>query len=89
MYWLVLIILSLIMAGILKPIFKEKSVSNNYWIWLIVALVGGWLGDVILGNWWWMLAGYNVIAGIIGAFIIGWLYTLIFSQKNQTEDISG
>ena len=88
MYWLVLIILSLIMAFLLKTLFKEKYVSENYLIWLVVAFVGAWLGDVVLGDWWWIIADFNVIAGIIGSLVIGWIYTLIFAQIGQSGDVS-
>jgi hypothetical protein len=36
-----------------------------------------------------MLGGFNVIAGIIGSFLIGWAYLLIFKKilKKKAENI--
>ena len=85
MYWLVLVVISIIMALIFKMFFTEQNVFDNYWIWLIVALVGCWLGDFIMGGWWWMLSGFNVVAGLLGSIVIAWIYTLLFSLMNQSE----
>jgi uncharacterized membrane protein YeaQ/YmgE (transglycosylase-associated protein family) len=86
-YWLVLIIIALLMAWILIEAFKTKDISGGYWNVLIGALIGAWLGDIILGDWAWMLVGYNVIAGFIGSFVIGWLYILLVSKK-EPKDIA-
>lgn len=85
MYVLVLIVLSLIMAWMLQVIFKNIEVKGGYWNRLVGAIIGALLGDLILGNWGWMLAGYNVFAGIIGSFFIGWLYISIFKEKSQVS----
>ena len=81
MYYLAVIVVSLIMAWLLQVIFSGKEMPGGYWNRLVGALIGAWIGDLILGDWGWMLAGYNVIAGIIGSFIVGWLYILIFAKK--------
>ncbi len=88
MYWLVLIIISLIMAFLLKTIFKSKELNDYYWTWLVVSFVGTWVGDLVLGDWWWLLGEFNVVAGIIGSLVIGWIYTLIFSNMSQSEDLN-
>jgi uncharacterized membrane protein YeaQ/YmgE (transglycosylase-associated protein family) len=75
-YVLVLIIIALIVAGLLN-----FEIKGGYWNRLVGTTIGALLGDLILGNWGWMLAGFNVIAGIIGAFLIGWLYILMFKKK--------
>jgi len=84
MYILVLIIIAVIIAWLLKFIFKNIEIKGGYWNCLVGAVIGTLLGDLILGNWGWMLAGFNVIAGIIGAFLIGWLYVLIFKKKSKS-----
>ncbi|ACL70360.1 hypothetical protein [Halothermothrix orenii] len=85
MYYLILIVVSLVVAGILHYALKEKTIPGGYWNLLVGSIIGAFLGDLILGDWAWMLAGYNVIAGIIGALVIGWLYTLLFNQKEPTN----
>lgn len=81
MYVLVLIIIALIMAWLLQVIFKKIEIKGGYWNRLVGTTIGALLGDLILGNWGWMLGDFNVIAGIIGAFLIGWLYMLMFKKK--------
>ena len=81
MYFLVLIIVSLIMAWVLQTSFKSKEIPGGYWNRLVGAIIGALLGDLVLGDWGWMLAGYNVVAGIIAAFLIGWLYIYIVSKQ--------
>ena len=76
MYWLVLIVISLIISWVFNNYYKEEQ----YWNLLVGALVGAWLGEIILGDWGWMLADFNVIAGIIGSIVIGWLYLLILTK---------
>lgn len=81
MYVLVLVIVSLVMAWVLQTLFKSKEIPGGYWNRLVGAIVGALLGDLILGEWGWMLAGYNVFAGIIAAFLIGWLYIYILNKQ--------
>lgn len=81
MYVVVLIVIALIVAAILQAKFSSREIPGGYWNILVGALIGSWIGDIILGDWAWMLAGYNVIAGIIGSFIIGSLYILIVAKK--------
>lgn len=81
MYFVVLIVTALVVAALLQAIFSSREVPGGYWNRLVGALIGAWVGDLILGDWAWMLAGYNVIAGIIGSFIIGMLYIMIVAKK--------
>jgi len=83
MYGLVLVVIALIMAWILQVVFKNMKIKGEYWNRFIGAVIGALLGDLLLGNWGWMLAGYNVIAGIIGSFLIGWLYMYVYINKVQ------
>lgn len=82
LYVLVLVVLSAIMAGVLQLVFKNLEVPGGYWNRLVGAVIGAILGDLILGlrEWGWILAGYNVIAGIIGAFLVGWLYVYLVNR---------
>ena len=81
MYFVVLVVIGLIIAWLLQVIFSSKEVAGGYWNRLVGALVGAWVGDLVLGDWAWMLSGYNVIAGIIGSFLIGWIYILLVAKK--------
>lgn len=46
---------------------------SNLLVWLILGGISGWLGSKITGNDARMGIGWNLIVGIIGAFIGGWL----------------
>lgn len=80
MYYLVLVVLSVVMAGILHFVFKDLEVPGGFWNRLVGAVIGALVADLILGDWGWMLAGYNVIAGIIGSFLVGWLYIALVNR---------
>lgn len=94
MYILVLLILSALVAGIFQYGFKKLEVPGGYWNRLVGSVIGGLVGDLVLRNWviheWgWMLAGFNVIAGIIGSFLIGLLYIFIVNKyffKSSNEE---
>jgi uncharacterized membrane protein YeaQ/YmgE (transglycosylase-associated protein family) len=90
MYILILIIVSLIMAGLLQAAFKNMEIPGGYWNRLVGAVIGALLGELILGDWGWVLAGFNVFAGVIGSFLIGWLYITLYDKylvkkSNQSE----
>jgi uncharacterized membrane protein YeaQ/YmgE (transglycosylase-associated protein family) len=85
MYVLVLIIVSLIMAWILQLVFKNLEIPGGYWNRLVGAVIGALVGDLVLGDWAWVPAGYNVIAGVIGAFLIGWLYIYLINKNTTSE----
>jgi uncharacterized membrane protein YeaQ/YmgE (transglycosylase-associated protein family) len=89
MYVVVLAVIALIVAWLLQIIFKNIEIKWGYWNRVVGAAIGALLGDLILGNWGWMLGGFNVIAGIIGSFLIGWAYLLIFKKifKKKAENI--
>lgn len=80
MYVVVLIVIALIMAWVLQQVFKDLEIEGGYWNRVVGAAIGALLGDLILGNWGWMLWGFNVIAGVIGSFLIGWLYIYLFKK---------
>jgi uncharacterized membrane protein YeaQ/YmgE (transglycosylase-associated protein family) len=45
--------------------------------WIIIGALAGWIGSMITGNDAKMGAGKNIIVGIIGAFIGGFIMNLI------------
>jgi uncharacterized membrane protein YeaQ/YmgE (transglycosylase-associated protein family) len=78
MYFITLIIVGLLIGWAVKNwLAPEKNLRGEPWLRLLITIIGAWLGDAILGDWGWMLAGFNVIAGIIGSFVLGWIWTLI------------
>jgi uncharacterized membrane protein YeaQ/YmgE (transglycosylase-associated protein family) len=78
MYWITLIIVGLLMGWAVKSwLAQEKTLKGEPWLRLLITIIGAWLGDAILGDWGWMLAGFNVFAGIIGSFVLGWIWTLV------------
>jgi uncharacterized membrane protein YeaQ/YmgE (transglycosylase-associated protein family) len=46
---------------------------SNLIVWLILGGVSGWIASKITGNDKQMGIGWNLIVGIVGAFIGGWL----------------
>ena len=46
---------------------------SNLIIWLILGGVSGWIASMITGNNERMGMGWNIVVGIVGAFIGGWL----------------
>lgn len=46
---------------------------GNIFIWLILGGISGWLASKIMGKDKEMGAGMNILVGIIGAFVGGWL----------------
>ncbi len=46
---------------------------SNLLVWLILGGLSGWIGSKLTGNDDRMGVGWNLIVGIIGAFIGGWL----------------
>ncbi|SHF27133.1 hypothetical protein SAMN02746089_01601 [Caldanaerobius fijiensis DSM 17918] len=85
MYWVVLIVVGLIVSLLFNPIFfKGKTFKyGGYWSVLIASLLGAWVGDAVLGNWGWMLASYNVIAGLIGSVVFNFVWDLIAQDKSS------
>lgn len=80
MFWVVWALVSLVVWWGMNLLMTGKAGGSNWLASLIVALLGSWLGDLVLGNWLWMLAGFNVIAGAIGAIVLLWLWNLIAKQ---------
>ena len=47
----------------------------NFLIWLIVGAIVGWVATSLMGQRGGLLM--NIIVGILGAFVGGWLYSLL------------
>ncbi|GAB7386805.1 hypothetical protein BSNK01_06410 [Bacillaceae bacterium] len=80
MYWIVWVIISLIAWWGMDRLLKAKPGWGGWVSSLIVSLIGALLGDLLLGDWWWMLAGYNVIAGLLGAVVLTWVWRYVTSR---------
>lgn len=85
MYWLVLIVVGVVVSLVLNPIFfkGKKFKYGGYWAILIASLLGAWAGEV-LGKWGWILANYNVIAGLIGSIVFNVVWDFIAQEKTDT-----
>ena len=56
----------------------DPIVSNLGWLsWLIFGALAGWVASIFTGNNSRMGCLSNIIVGIIGAFLGGWIYSLI------------
>lgn len=84
MYIIILILVALLVAFALIVFLNNKlliNYHNYFWGTIISSFVGGLLGELILGDWGIALAGFNVIAGIIGALVLAVFY-LVLATRN-------
>lgn len=77
MYWLIWAVAGLVAWWAMGQWMKGNEGMGGSWASLVMSLVGAGLGDWVLGDWLWMLGGYNVVAGLIGAFVVNWLWGLL------------
>jgi uncharacterized membrane protein YeaQ/YmgE (transglycosylase-associated protein family) len=82
MFWIVWAVVGLVVWWGMGTMMKGSAGGSGWWMSLIAALLGSWLGDLLLGDWLWMLVGFNVIAGAIGAIILTWLWNQVSKQMN-------
>ncbi|MEJ1329540.1 GlsB/YeaQ/YmgE family stress response membrane protein [Latilactobacillus sakei] len=82
LHWLwVLIIGALI--GIIAGAITSRDLPVG-WIGNIVGgLVGAWLGQSLFGSWGPQLAGMALVPSILGAVIIVFLVSMLFSRKKS------
>ncbi|MFC8685259.1 hypothetical protein [Brevibacillus porteri] len=80
MFWFVWAVVGVVVWWAMSRICSGKAAGSGWWASLIAALLGSWLGDLVLGDWLWMWAGFNVIAGAIGAVVVTWLWCLVRKQ---------
>ncbi|TZE81167.1 hypothetical protein [Calorimonas adulescens] len=95
MYTVMLLVVGIISSLVFHPLFNSKAGSTyaerlnkiygTYWAALIAHIIGAWAGDAVLGDWAWMAYGYNVIAGFIGAIVIGYIWYLIARSQTKAE----
>ncbi len=77
MFWVVWAVVSLVVWVLMNYFTTGQAAGKGWWASLIVTLVGTWLGTFLLGSWAWVVAGFNVIAGIIGGAVLHWLWGLL------------
>ncbi|MGO0059846.1 hypothetical protein ACTID9_07520 [Brevibacillus fluminis] len=80
MFWVVWAVVGVVVWIVMNTWLTGQK--DMWWASLIATLVGTWLGDFLLGDWAWMLAGFNVIAGIIGGVVFNWLWGLLRKQSS-------
>jgi len=51
--------------------------------WLIVGIVAGWLAGMVMGKGFGLIG--NVVVGVIGALIGGWLASAVFNIENAVS----
>ncbi len=60
-----------------------------HWItWLIIGAVAGWLAGVLVKGSGYGLVG-NVVIGIIGSFVGGWLFSLLRIRVGPANSLCG
>ncbi|WP_245590418.1 hypothetical protein [Aneurinibacillus terranovensis] len=77
MYWIIWAVVGVVFWGIMNYWITGQVAGKGWWASLIATLIGSWLGDFLLGDWVWVIAGFNVIAGAIGAIVFNWLWSLV------------
>lgn len=82
MFWLVWAVVGVVFWALMNYWLTGQVAGRDWLASLIATLLGTWLGDLLLGDWAWMLAGFNVIAGAIGAIVFNWLWNLIRKQAS-------
>lgn len=82
MFWIAWAVVGIVIWGAMNSWMTGQVAGNGWWVSLIVTLIGSWLGDFLLGDWLWVIAGFNIIAGAIGAIIFNWLWSLV---RKKTE----
>jgi uncharacterized membrane protein YeaQ/YmgE (transglycosylase-associated protein family) len=76
-FWVVWALVGIVAWGLMN-LWTTGQVAGKGWVLsLIAALIGSWLGDFVLGDWIWVVGGFNIIAGAIGAVILNWLWSLV------------
>lgn len=81
--WITIIIVGLVLGWLIHAYGTKKVYPGGIWVALLAGLVGAWLGDLILGDWGWMLGGANVIAAIIGAAVVAWIVSLFGKEEKE------
>jgi len=51
--------------------------------WLVVGIVAGWLAGMVMGKGFGLIG--NVVVGVIGALIGGWLASAVFNIENAVS----
>jgi uncharacterized membrane protein YeaQ/YmgE (transglycosylase-associated protein family) len=75
--------LSVLERGLVQVKYRRRNrivgiISNLGWLsWIIFGALAGWIASILTRNNSRMGCLANIIVGIIGAFIGGWIYSLI------------
>ncbi len=83
LYWLLLLVTGLVVGYALNPlVFKGKTFKyGGTWSVLGSSLIGAWGGDYFLGDWGLVYGDYNLIAGLIGAVVLNFVWDYIAMKK--------
>jgi uncharacterized membrane protein YeaQ/YmgE (transglycosylase-associated protein family) len=75
-------IVGIVVWGVMNFLMTGEVAGKDWWASLLATLIGAWLGDLLLGQWLWVFAGYSIIAGAIGAIVFNWLWSLVRRSMN-------
>jgi uncharacterized membrane protein YeaQ/YmgE (transglycosylase-associated protein family) len=75
-------------AAINNSRLRQRSVNVNFILWLIVGGIVGWLASLVMRTDGQQGILLNVIVGIIGAFIGGWLISPLVGVGTINEGFS-
>lgn len=74
-------IIGAIIGAIAGAIVGRQS-QMGCWANIAAGLVGSWVGERLLGNWGWHVAGIAVFPAIIGAVILVIVVSFIFQRMD-------
>lgn len=56
------------------------EVAMNWLVWIIFGAIAGWIASIVMGKNKQMGAIANIVVGIIGAFLGGWIMSFFGAQ---------
>src|SRR5215211_870778 len=67
-----------------QTLFKFSEVEMNFILWIIFGAIAGWIASIIMGRNAQMGALANIVVGIVGALIGGFLMNNVFGAQGVT-----
>ena len=61
------------------------EVAMNWLVWIIFGAIAGWIASIVMGKNKQMGAIANIVVGIVGAFIGGWIMSFFGAQGSPAS----
>ncbi|EHN59700.1 GlsB/YeaQ/YmgE family stress response membrane protein [Oenococcus kitaharae] len=69
--------------GAIAGAITSKGQSMGWIANIVAGLVGSWLGETILGDWGWHVAGIAIFQSIIGAVVVVLIVSWLTTKSNK------